>query len=236
MLHCVVPGRRELCTNWSHDNCCFYLFFHHYEDPMCRVLHFFIPPVPVSLCRFQTGDGEVKYVREAEELIRPERNTLLVSFTDLEGFNQELATTIQEEYYRWNCCFCLITAEESHCNLVSRCTHYTVMVNRRLTYRFLCFQSLSLPLSSSAQLCSGSWKRSSQQRVLRCPWGPAHQTQVWHTAKLLLIVICCVLSKLGVFKCDLLWLFFTSCSKLSGKCIFAMISSYGQAWLTCCFL
>ncbi|CAL8278304.1 unnamed protein product [Lota lota] len=49
---------------------------------------------------FQTGDGEVKYVREAEELIRPERNTLLVSFADLEGFNQELATTIQEEYYR----------------------------------------------------------------------------------------------------------------------------------------
>lgn len=53
------------------------------------------------LSRFQTGDGEVKYVREAEELIRPERNTLLVSFLDLEGFNQELATTIQEEYYRW---------------------------------------------------------------------------------------------------------------------------------------
>lgn len=51
-------------------------------------------------CRFQTSDGEVKYVQEAEELIRPERNTLLVSFTDLEGFNQELATTIQEEYYR----------------------------------------------------------------------------------------------------------------------------------------
>ncbi|XP_033961163.1 DNA replication licensing factor MCM6 [Pseudochaenichthys georgianus] len=49
---------------------------------------------------YQTGDGEVKYVREAEELIRPERNTLAVSFTDLEGFNQELATTIQEEYYR----------------------------------------------------------------------------------------------------------------------------------------
>lgn len=49
---------------------------------------------------YQSVDGEVKYVREAEELIRPERNTLLVSFTDLEGFNQELATTIQEEYYR----------------------------------------------------------------------------------------------------------------------------------------
>uniref|UniRef100_A0A8C7XK34 DNA replication licensing factor MCM6 n=1 Tax=Oryzias sinensis TaxID=183150 RepID=A0A8C7XK34_9TELE len=49
---------------------------------------------------FQTADGEVKYLREGEELIRPERNTLVVSFTDLEGFNQELATTIQEEYYR----------------------------------------------------------------------------------------------------------------------------------------
>lgn len=49
---------------------------------------------------YQSVDGEAKYVREAEELIRPERNTLLVSFTDLEGFNQELATTIQEEYYR----------------------------------------------------------------------------------------------------------------------------------------
>ncbi|KAK6483037.1 zygotic DNA replication licensing factor mcm6-B-like [Huso huso] len=49
---------------------------------------------------FQNSDGDVKYLREAEELIRPERNTLLVSFADLEQFNQELATTIQEEYYR----------------------------------------------------------------------------------------------------------------------------------------
>ncbi|XP_068604556.1 DNA replication licensing factor MCM6 [Brachionichthys hirsutus] len=49
---------------------------------------------------FHTADGELKYVQEAEELIRPERNTLLVSFTDLEGFNQELATSVQEEYYR----------------------------------------------------------------------------------------------------------------------------------------
>uniref|UniRef100_A0A672M3E2 DNA replication licensing factor MCM6 n=1 Tax=Sinocyclocheilus grahami TaxID=75366 RepID=A0A672M3E2_SINGR len=49
---------------------------------------------------FQNSDGEVKYLRDAEELIRPERNTLVVSFTDLEGFNQELATAIQEEFYR----------------------------------------------------------------------------------------------------------------------------------------
>lgn len=51
-------------------------------------------------CRFQNSDGEVKYLRDAEELIRPERNTLVVSFTDLECFNQELATAIQEEFYR----------------------------------------------------------------------------------------------------------------------------------------
>lgn len=49
---------------------------------------------------FQTPDGEMQYVHEAEELIRPERNTLLVNFKDLESFNQELATTIQEMYYR----------------------------------------------------------------------------------------------------------------------------------------
>ncbi|KAF4080249.1 hypothetical protein AMELA_G00168360 [Ameiurus melas] len=49
---------------------------------------------------FQNSDGELKYLRDTEELIRPERNTLLVSFTDLEGFNQELATIIQEEFYR----------------------------------------------------------------------------------------------------------------------------------------
>ncbi|XP_042300603.1 DNA replication licensing factor MCM6 [Sceloporus undulatus] len=49
---------------------------------------------------FQNSDGEVKYLRDAEELIRPERNTLIVSFEDLEQFNQQLATTIQEEFYR----------------------------------------------------------------------------------------------------------------------------------------
>lgn len=54
----------------------------------------------MNVNRFQNGDGELKYLRDAEELIRPERNTLLVSFVDLEGFNQELATTIQEEFFR----------------------------------------------------------------------------------------------------------------------------------------
>uniref|UniRef100_A0A8C5R9A7 DNA replication licensing factor MCM6 n=1 Tax=Leptobrachium leishanense TaxID=445787 RepID=A0A8C5R9A7_9ANUR len=49
---------------------------------------------------FHGPDGEIKYRGDAEELIRPERNTLVVSFLDLEQFNQQLATTIQEEFYR----------------------------------------------------------------------------------------------------------------------------------------
>ncbi|XP_077125515.1 maternal DNA replication licensing factor mcm6 isoform X4 [Ranitomeya variabilis] len=45
-------------------------------------------------------DGGNLYVSAAEELIRPERNTLVVNFTDIEYYNQQLSTTIQEEYYR----------------------------------------------------------------------------------------------------------------------------------------
>ncbi|XP_022086933.1 zygotic DNA replication licensing factor mcm6-B-like [Acanthaster planci] len=47
-----------------------------------------------------TVDGELKYQQGVEELIRPERNTLTVSFDDIQHYNQQLATTIQEEYYR----------------------------------------------------------------------------------------------------------------------------------------
>ncbi|XP_077993702.1 zygotic DNA replication licensing factor mcm6-B-like [Glandiceps talaboti] len=45
-------------------------------------------------------DGEVKYLSDVQELIRPERNTLAISFEDVQNHNQQLATTIQEEYYR----------------------------------------------------------------------------------------------------------------------------------------
>ena len=48
-----------------------------------------------------TIDGEPKYLVDAQELIRPERNTLSVSFEDVEKYNQQLATTILEEYYRY---------------------------------------------------------------------------------------------------------------------------------------
>ncbi|KAF0299152.1 Zygotic DNA replication licensing factor mcm6-A [Amphibalanus amphitrite] len=44
--------------------------------------------------------GEIKYLEAAKELVKPERNTLQVSFEDIQRFNQSLATTIQEEFYR----------------------------------------------------------------------------------------------------------------------------------------
>ncbi|XP_076808665.1 DNA replication licensing factor MCM6-like [Clavelina lepadiformis] len=45
-------------------------------------------------------EGEVKYLTLAEALVRPERNTLIVNFSDIETYNQQLAASIQEEYYR----------------------------------------------------------------------------------------------------------------------------------------
>lgn len=54
----------------------------------------------VNICqRFQV-DGEDKYLPEVQELIRPERNTLTVSYQDVESYNAQLSTIIQEEYYR----------------------------------------------------------------------------------------------------------------------------------------
>ncbi|XP_029829586.2 DNA replication licensing factor MCM6 [Ixodes scapularis] len=48
----------------------------------------------------QNNKNEPKYVDDAKNLVKPERNTLEVSFADIERFNQNLATVIQEEYYR----------------------------------------------------------------------------------------------------------------------------------------
>ena len=45
-------------------------------------------------------DDEVKYLKPAMELLRPERNTLTVSLTDVEDFSTKLTTLIQEHYFR----------------------------------------------------------------------------------------------------------------------------------------
>ena len=43
----------------------------------------------------------MKYLEKAKELVKPERNTLQVSFQDVEKYNSNLAVTIVAEYYRY---------------------------------------------------------------------------------------------------------------------------------------
>ncbi|XP_018568170.1 DNA replication licensing factor Mcm6 [Anoplophora glabripennis] len=45
-------------------------------------------------------DGELKYLEPAQELQNEERSIIEISFEDVEKYNQNLATTIIEEYYR----------------------------------------------------------------------------------------------------------------------------------------
>ncbi|CAM1301078.1 MCM6 (predicted), partial [Pycnogonum litorale] len=49
---------------------------------------------------FQSDSDVLKYLEDARNLVKPERNTLQVNFEDIEKYNESLATTIQEEYYR----------------------------------------------------------------------------------------------------------------------------------------
>ena len=46
------------------------------------------------------GDDNLKYLRLARELAKPARNTLTVSMRDVEQFNANLATLIQDDFYR----------------------------------------------------------------------------------------------------------------------------------------
>ncbi|XP_054707129.1 zygotic DNA replication licensing factor mcm6-like [Uloborus diversus] len=52
------------------------------------------------LSEFNDSEGKPKYLQYVKDLSRPERNTLHVSFEDVGKYNQKLAATIQEEYYR----------------------------------------------------------------------------------------------------------------------------------------
>lgn len=72
----------------------------------CYLIYF-----AVANFRF-TVDGEQKYLGEVQELIRPERNTLTVSFEDVEKYNQQLATTVLEEYYRYRGVVCYLFNRE----------------------------------------------------------------------------------------------------------------------------
>jgi len=48
---------------------------------------------------WQEGE-DLKYLKGARELVKPERNTLTVSMKDVERYNPGLAQSIQDEYYR----------------------------------------------------------------------------------------------------------------------------------------
>ena len=60
-----------------------------------------IPPLPPSLTPRFMLEGELKYLSDARDLIRPERNTLTVSFLDVEEHSTKLANIILENYYQW---------------------------------------------------------------------------------------------------------------------------------------
>ncbi|XP_015909008.1 DNA replication licensing factor MCM6 [Parasteatoda tepidariorum] len=52
------------------------------------------------LSEYMNDEGLPKYLEYIKDLSRPERNTLHVSFEDVNRYNQDLATTIQTEYHR----------------------------------------------------------------------------------------------------------------------------------------
>lgn len=60
----------------------------------------------------------MKYLEAANELKHPERSTIEISFEDVEKYNQNLATTIIEEYYRVYPFLCLAVSNflKDRCN------------------------------------------------------------------------------------------------------------------------
>lgn len=71
----------------------------HYPPHACSIQC--APYIHLPSLRRYAVDDEVKYLKAAMELNRPERNTLVVSLLDVEDFSTKLATLIQEHYYRW---------------------------------------------------------------------------------------------------------------------------------------
>ena len=49
---------------------------------------------------YREGGQELKYLKPSLELVKPERNTLVVSMKDVEQFNTNLAQSIHDDYYR----------------------------------------------------------------------------------------------------------------------------------------
>ena len=54
------------------------------------------------------AEGEARYAPDVMELVAPERNTLTISFKDIENYNKNLANTIIDEYYRFMICHVIV--------------------------------------------------------------------------------------------------------------------------------
>ncbi len=52
-----------------------------------------------NICRFKV-EGELRYLEDVKQLDRPERNSVTISFLDVEEYSTKLATLIQERYYQ----------------------------------------------------------------------------------------------------------------------------------------
>lgn len=79
-----------------------FFFFYQHKGEVAS-----LPPLPetktsnIVLGHFRfREDGVVKYLDGAKELKNEERNTMEVSFEDVEKYNQNLSATIIEEYFR----------------------------------------------------------------------------------------------------------------------------------------
>jgi len=79
---------------------------------------------------FQEG-GEVRYLEDARDLVKPERNTLEVCFADIEKYNQNLATVMIEEYYRVYpfCCRAVRNFVRDHAEVAVEKEYYVSLVD-----------------------------------------------------------------------------------------------------------
>ena len=110
------------------------------------------------------GEGEPKYAPDVTELVAPERNTLTISFKDIESYNRNLATTIQDEYYRFAfdivCTFWLVSFAELmlflHIFSFTECEQFWAMLlfikRHRVLYLIRRMRDLCLKPSAHAQV------------------------------------------------------------------------------------
>ncbi|GAB6031918.1 MCM DNA helicase complex subunit mcm6 [Chamberlinius hualienensis] len=104
-------------------------------------------------------DGQLKYVGEAKELVKPERNTLQVSFAEIEKYNTSLSSTIQEEYYRVYPYLCRAVKNfvRDHVDVKVNKEYYVSLVDVSVPYRL---RELNLAKAGTLMRISGQVVRT----------------------------------------------------------------------------